>query len=108
MQPENKSPVSRIGPESPHSPLTVTYKRRRVKMRSVFEQELESVHGASLQSSLFWGLSGMALSAFISFYIALTSGGITYPNIRRSYIDITVITALGTLVFCGLAILAQV
>jgi bacteriorhodopsin len=94
--------------EKSPSPLTVTYKRRRVKMRSVFEHELESVHSASLQSGLFWGLTGMALSAFTSFYVALTSGGITDSNIRRTYVDITVITAFATLVFVGLAILAQI
>ncbi|MDQ3805633.1 MAG: hypothetical protein M3416_17615 [Acidobacteriota bacterium] len=77
-------------------------------MRPVFDHELMSLRMASFESSLYFALSGMSLSAFVSFLLAVTTGTITNDRTYAVYVAVTVVTAFLTLLFAGLAVAAQI
>lgn len=80
MQPENKSPISRIQPETQDSRVTIDYRPRNVTMRYVSDQELETIGSSSIQSAIHLAFFGVAGGAAIALGITLNT--VTIPDAK--------------------------
>lgn len=85
MQPENKSQVRRFLPETPESPVTISYKRRDVSMFWVFEHELDSIGSASVQSNLHLAFFGVFAGAALALGITINTVTFTDPRTSGAY-----------------------
>ncbi len=99
MEQENKSLVTRIEPETPESPVTISFKRRNVDMYYVFAQELETLGSSSLQGSLHIALFGIGFGAAVSLWVTVATVAITNPFIYATFFAVASVFSLLTLYF---------
>jgi hypothetical protein len=97
-QPHPQSPGS-IKPETPDSPITISFRRRDVETFYVFDHELATIGSASAQSALHNTLFGAGFGAAISLWVTVFTVEIKNPNTYATFWALSIVSTIMAIYF---------
>jgi hypothetical protein len=99
MEPDSREPESVVQPETPQSPVSVTYWKREVSVFQVFDHEFRGIKSAAASSGLYLTFFGIAFGAMLTLGIVLATVPLTSPRSFAAFVSLFALSIFVTAFF---------